>query len=132
MSVYFADLLSAGVGAGGMCRIFIAAASDRYGRERCFAAVLIAMTIANAILPVLINSVAGAMCYAVVIGACTGCLVALVLPLASAALADPSSDDNKTQLQASAKAALLKAARPSSRTLLNAEMHARCASAEYD
>ena len=128
--VHTADLLSAGVGAGGMCRIFIAAASDRYGRERCFAAVLIAMTFANAILPVLINSVAGAMCYAVVIGACTGCLVALVLPLASAALADsPSGANSKAQPRASAKAAMLRAARQSSRGASNAGTLAKYTSA---
>jgi len=126
MSIYFADLLSAGVGAGGISRIFIAAASDRYGRERCFTAVLITMTIANATLPVLINSMAGAMVYAVVIGACTGCLVALVLPLANSALVEPKSSTSSSQSQASAQAALLKATRPSSRTLMKAENHARC------
>jgi len=127
MPVHTADLLSAGVGAGGMSRILIAAASDRYGRERCFTAVLITMTIANATLPVLINSVAGAMVYAVVIGACTGCLVALVLPLANSALAEPkSSTKTKAQPRASAKAALLRAAQQSSRGASSANILKRC------
>ena len=89
MSSGAADLLSAGVGAGGMSRVLVAAASDRFGRERCFTAVLVAMAIANASLPLVVASVAGGMAYAVVIGACSGCLVALVLPLATAALATP-------------------------------------------
>jgi MFS family permease len=89
MSTGVANLLSAGVGAGGMSRVLVAAASDRFGREWCFTAVLVAMAIASASSPLVVVSVAGAMAYAVVIGACSGWLVALVLLLATAALATP-------------------------------------------
>ena len=47
------------------------------------------MGLANALLPVVVDSVAGAMVYAVVVMACTGCLVALVIPLAAATLKPP-------------------------------------------
>ena len=49
------------------------------------------MAVANAAVPALIGHLAGALAYAVVIGAGTGCLVALVLPLATAALADTAA-----------------------------------------
>ena len=49
------------------------------------------MAVANAALPALIGHLKGALAYAVVIGAGTGCLVALVLPLATAALADTAA-----------------------------------------
>jgi MFS family permease len=98
----------------------VAAASDRFGRERCFTAVLVAMAIANASLPLVVASVAGAMAYAVVIGACSGCLVALVLPLATAALATPlnpnAANGTTSTPRAAAEVAFLKAMRPSVRS----------------
>jgi len=60
--------------------------APRYGRERAFTCVLVCLAVVNFALPALIETVVGGFAYAVVVGTCSGVLVALVLPLATAAL----------------------------------------------
>jgi nitrate/nitrite transporter NarK len=85
-----ARLLPVGIGGGGLVRVLVTSAADRFGRERVFTAVLASLGLANAMLPTLIGSAGGAWCYALVVGVCSGVLVALVLPLATAASAPRS------------------------------------------
>mmetsp|Transcript_28799 Transcript_28799/g.37200 ORF Transcript_28799/g.37200 Transcript_28799/m.37200 type:complete len:561 (+) Transcript_28799:43-1725(+) len=81
-----ADWLTAAVGIGGLCRVFVMSAADHIGKERVFTVVLFSLTISNLFLPIIIHDYIGALAYAFVIGVATGCLVALVLPLSTTAL----------------------------------------------
>jgi len=105
LSKTLSQSLTLAVGVGGLSRVLVASASDKYGCERVFLCVLLAMAIANAALPQVVATVAGGTAYAVVIGSTTGCLVALVLPLATAAL-KPSAGVSLTKAGEEAMQAL--------------------------
>lgn len=89
ISKHGADLLTLGIGIGGLSRVFVAALSDCFGVERIFIGILVLLTVANATYPVLVASPVGGFIYAVAIGCGTGGLTALVLPLSMAALKPP-------------------------------------------